>query len=77
MEQLQPDILVVFCTYAIPVLFKLKIRPRFVIYYAVELTSSYGRIDIDMGRNLDGLVDLVIYPEENRAVGVYRDIFLQ
>ncbi len=67
-EKLRPDILVVFCTYAIPVLFKLKWRPRFVIYYAVELTSPYGDLDVGMGRNLGGLVDLVIYPEENRAV---------
>ncbi len=67
-KRIRPDILVIFCTYSLPVLFKLHPRPPFVIYYAIELTSPYGQFDIVMGRHINSLVDLIIYPEENRAV---------
>lgn len=67
----QPDVLVVFCSYSLPALFKLRRRPRMVIYYAIEQPSAYGPLDVEMNRQLSGLVDLIIYPEENRAA---RDI---
>jgi len=66
-NKLRPDILVIFCTYSFPVLFKIKYRPRFVIYYAIELISMYGSFDIMMNRYGAPFVDLVIFPEENRA----------
>jgi len=67
-ENLQPDILVIFCSYAIPVAFKVHRRPPMVIYYAIELTSSYGKLHVEMGQYLNSVVDLIIYPEENRAI---------
>jgi len=73
-NKIKPDVLVIFCTYSLPVLFKISYRPRYVIYYAIESTSSYGSFDVELNRRIDKLVDLIIYPEENRAK---RDIELR
>ncbi|MDF9407901.1 glycosyltransferase [Pelotomaculum isophthalicicum JI] len=73
-NKFKPDILVIFCTYSLPVLLKISYRPRYVIYYAIESTSAYGMFDIELNRRIDKLVDLIIYPEENRAK---RDIELR
>jgi glycosyltransferase involved in cell wall biosynthesis len=67
-NKLRPEILVIFCTYAIPVLLKLKYRPKFVIYYSIESIPSYGQRDVAMNRYTAPLIDLVIFPEENRAM---------
>ncbi len=66
-NQLKPDVLVVCCTYCLPVLFRLKRRPAKVIYYAVESIPFYGDFDIEMNRRAAPLIDVVIFPEENRA----------
>jgi len=71
-DGLDPDVLVIACTYSLPVLFRLKRRPKQVIYYATESISFYGPFDEDMNRLTDGLVDLVIFPEENRAAIAVR-----
>ena len=63
----KPDVLVLFCTFTLPVLFKLKFRPRKVIYYHIEYAPFYGDFDIEMNLNIGGKVDLLLYPEENRA----------
>jgi glycosyltransferase involved in cell wall biosynthesis len=68
LNRIQPDILVIFCTFALPVLFKLRRRPKFVIYYNIEMAEAYGRQDQSFNRHLDGKVDLLIYPEQNRAM---------
>lgn len=70
-NRLHPDVLVLFCTYTLPVLFHLHSRPPFVIFYALESAALYGKFDIQMNRSIGSLVDLIIYPEENRAA---RDI---
>jgi glycosyltransferase involved in cell wall biosynthesis len=69
-NKLRPDILILFCTFTLPVLFKLKTRPPFVIYYAYEMPFSYGELDVKMNRYVlnNSLVDLIIFPEENRAI---------
>lgn len=67
-REYQPDLLVVACTFCLPVLFKLRKRPRFVIYYSYESIPFYGPFDVEMNRHLEGMVDLVIFSEENRAV---------
>ena len=72
LNQYAPDILVVCCTFCLPVLFKLRKRPSVVIYYSIESIPFYGRFDMEMNRNVDDLVDLVIFPEENRAVEEVR-----
>jgi len=67
-DQLKPDIVVIFCTYCLPVLFKLKKKPEFVIYYHLEYAPFYGDFDVQMNRIVGDRVDLVIYPEVNRAI---------
>lgn len=66
-NRLQPDVLLICCTYCLPVVFKLKRRPRKVIYYSVESIPAYGEFDIEMNRRAAPLLDAVIFPEENRA----------
>ena len=72
LNQYAPDILVVCCTFCLPLLFKLRTRPSVVIYYSLESIPFYGPFDMEMNRNVDDLVDLVIFPEENRAVEEVR-----
>lgn len=67
LNQLQPDVVIVCCTFTLPVLFRLRYRPRKVIYYSVESIPFYGPFDEEMNRYAGPLVDLVIFPEENRA----------
>lgn len=67
-NRLQPEILVLFCSFTLPVLFKLKYRPQMVIYYNIEMASAYGRDDCVLNSLLSGKVDLLIYPESNRAM---------
>lgn len=67
LNEVAPDILVVFCTFCVPVLVKLARRPKFVIYYSIESIVTYGQTDIEMNRAAARWMDLVIFPEENRA----------
>ena len=64
--------LVVCCTFCLPVVFKLRRRPSIVIYYSLEDIPFYGPFDVEMNRYVNDLVDLVIFPEENRAVKEVR-----
>lgn len=66
-NRLAPDVLVICCTYSLPVLLKLKRRPRKVIYYSVESIPFYGVFDIEINRRAAPLLDMVLFPEENRA----------
>ncbi|MGH9721943.1 MAG: glycosyltransferase [Bryobacteraceae bacterium] len=66
-NELAPDVLVVCCTYCLPVVFRLKRRPRKVIYYSVESIPYYGPFDVEMNQQVGPLVDVIIFPEENRA----------
>jgi glycosyltransferase involved in cell wall biosynthesis len=68
LNELRPDVLVICCTYCLPVLFRLKHRPKLVIYYSIESIPFYGLFDLEMNRYAGPLVDVVIFPEENRAV---------
>lgn len=67
-EKLKPDVLVVCTTYSLPSLFLLESRPRTVLYYYLEVATVYGSSDVQMNARLDGMVDAVIFTEENRAV---------
>lgn len=78
-NQLNPDILIIFCTFCLPVLFKLKKKPGFVIYYHLEYAPFYGGFDIQMNQVVGNRVDMVIHPEANRAtfdIGLcgYKDV---
>jgi hypothetical protein len=66
-NDLSPEVLLVCCTYCVPVLFRLKRRPRVVIYYAVESIPFYGELDVEMNRRAAPWMNIVIFPEENRA----------
>jgi glycosyltransferase involved in cell wall biosynthesis len=66
-DKLKPDVLVIFTTFCIPVLFRMHCRPKFVIYYALESVSAYGGLDVEMNSQIGSKVDLIIFPEENRA----------
>ncbi len=66
-DKLKPDILVVFCTYCLPALFKINFKPKYTIYYAIESIIMYGEFDVKMNRYISDKIDLVIFPEENRA----------
>jgi glycosyltransferase involved in cell wall biosynthesis len=70
-KELRPDILVIFTTFCIPVLFNTQ-RPRLVIYYSLESVSAYGELDIQMNRDIGSMVDLIIFPEENRAAKFFE-----
>jgi glycosyltransferase involved in cell wall biosynthesis len=71
-EKLRPDVLVIFTTFCLPVLFNLSRRPKFVIYYSLESVSAYGELDIQMNREIGSKVDLIIFPEENRAAKFFE-----
>ena len=62
-----PDVLVLCSTFCIPVLFQIAKRPSCVIYYSYESIPFYGDLDVRMNQVLDGMVDIVVFPEENRA----------
>jgi hypothetical protein len=64
----KPDVLVISCTFCLPVLFRLHRRPRKVIYYSIESIPFYGGFDVEMNLRVAPLLDVVIFPEENRAV---------
>lgn len=65
-EKIRPDVLIICTTFTLPVLFKIGFRPKKVIYYSLEAISHYAG-DLEMNQNIDSLVDLIIFPEENRA----------
>lgn len=66
-NRIRPELLVIFCTFGIPVLFKLRHKPRFVIYHSYELVTKYGQFDIEMNRHASRMIDLIVFSEENRA----------
>jgi hypothetical protein len=64
---LRPDLLVLFCTFTLPVLTQLRYRPRYTLYHSIESVSPYGEVDVAVNRRFASDVDLVVFPEENRA----------
>jgi hypothetical protein len=66
-NSLNPDVLLICCTYCLPVIYRLSRRPRKVIYYSVESIPFYGEFDVEMNRRAAPLLDAIIFPEENRA----------
>jgi len=63
-----PKILVLFCSFVLPVMLLIKVKPMFVIYYNTEMASYYGKMDDFINENLRDKIDLLIYPEKNRAM---------
>jgi glycosyltransferase involved in cell wall biosynthesis len=66
-NQLRPDVLLICCTYCLPVIYRLSRRPAKTIYYSVESIPFYGDFDIEMNRRAGPLLDVIVFPEENRA----------
>jgi hypothetical protein len=67
LNDLRPGLLVLFCTYTLPVLVGLWRKPQFTIYHSLESILSYGPLDVQLNGHLADRVDLLIFPEENRA----------
>ncbi len=63
----RPQIVAVFCSYALPVLARLRYRPRCTIYSMIESVLAYGPFDVELNQCLRGRIDVLISPEENRA----------
>jgi glycosyltransferase involved in cell wall biosynthesis len=42
-------------------------RPKVVLYYQLEPVEPYGHLDVKMNHEIGPLVDVIMYPEENRA----------
>lgn len=71
-DKLKPDVLVIFTTFCLPVLYNISHRPKYVIYYSLESISAYWDIDIEMNAHINSKVDLIIFPEENRAAKFFE-----
>lgn len=63
----QPKALVLFCTYTLPVLHKLRFKPALTIYNSSESVATYGPYDVELNRHAAPRVDVITFPEENRA----------
>jgi hypothetical protein len=66
-EMERPEILIVCCSFTLPVLLKIRFRPKLVIYYAIESIIQYGLPDSALHHAVHDLIDYVVFPEENRA----------
>lgn len=62
-----PEILVLCCSFTLPVLGKLRYRPKSVIYVLLEMVAPYGRFDVAMNRHFASRIDVVVFPNEQRA----------
>lgn len=67
LNALRPDMLVLFGSFSFPALTQLRHRPRHNIYYCYEMVAMYGERDVAVTRRFAGDLDLVVFPEENRA----------
>lgn len=66
-DELEPDILVIFCTFCIPALMHMKYRPKKIIYYCIESIVQYGAADVWLNIKYGHLFDAIVFPERNRA----------
>ena len=67
-NEIRPKILIVRCSWNIPILLKLKQKPPLVIYHSTESTLYYGDADPAINRLARPMIDIVVFPEENRAI---------
>lgn len=68
LHTVKPNILVVVCTFCMPVLLFLKYRPGLIVFYSIESILQYGKADVALNRYLRDKIDLILWPEENRMV---------
>ncbi|MDX2181875.1 MAG: hypothetical protein SFV18_19940 [Bryobacteraceae bacterium] len=66
-NDLRPQVVIIRCSWNIPVLLKLNYRPSLVIYHSTESTLYYGNADPDFNRLAAAKIDVIVFPEENRA----------
>jgi len=64
---ISPSVLVIRCSWTVPVLLKLKRKPQLVLYHCVESVAHYGAADLLFNRLAAPMIDIVVFPEENRA----------
>jgi glycosyltransferase involved in cell wall biosynthesis len=70
-RQVRPHVLIIRCSWNIPILLKIGKKPPMVIYHSTESTLYYGDQDPAFNRLAAPMIDLLVFPEENRAA---RDI---
>ncbi|MFQ5502421.1 MAG: glycosyltransferase [Phycisphaerae bacterium] len=70
LNERRPEVLMIPNAYCLPVLWKLNYHPRLVVYYVFEMANPFGYDYEETRLNAEArnLVDLVIYPEQNRAI---------
>ncbi len=65
----RPEVIVVVDALGLPVLEKLQYKPKYVIYYCLEMPEFYPSflgVNLYLHKNITQYVDLVIFAEENR-----------
>lgn len=67
LNESRPDVVVILNTYCLPVLAKLHYRPRQTLYVLSEMAAPYGRLAVATNRELASRIDLIVFPEANRA----------
>jgi hypothetical protein len=67
LNALRPAIVAMMNTYCLPALAKLNYRPRQTVYVLSEMIAPYGRLAEAMNRWLGARIDLIVFPEANRA----------
>lgn len=66
-DMIKPKILVVSSFYPLPALFHVRHRPQLTIYLAIEHVHDFSPMDGEIVRAMADRLDLVIFPEANRA----------
>ncbi|MBI1756513.1 MAG: glycosyltransferase [Fimbriimonas ginsengisoli] len=66
-DEIKPDVLVIFCTFCLPALLRAKHRPKKVVYYAIEMVEPYGDADVWLNAHFRDRFDVIVFPEHNRA----------
>lgn len=73
LRELDPDVLIVFSPPVVPALWQVRGRPKVSIYYMLEGLAFYlqggghNALLRELHAHLRPYIDLVVYPEENRA----------
>lgn len=66
-DQLKPDIVILCAFLGAGAIYKMKHKPKLVIYYGIEHTDGTHDYEIKLLRLCSSKIDFSIFPEENRA----------
>ena len=65
-ETTTPSVVILICTFSLPVLLYCRFKPIITLYYSIESIVQYGKQDIELNREMNNKIDAIIWPEENR-----------